>query len=140
MGKIVSDIPSGSDSEKNYQEFSVDQAYDILCEIRDTITRSLSARLSAAGFGDLIEVDLLTLTAMNVHRSAARALIRRLGITSQIASQSVEKLILHGYLDARDNPDKPRQASLITSERGHAAFEEIQDGLKADHDSRITDA
>jgi DNA-binding MarR family transcriptional regulator len=140
MGKIVSDIPSGSDSEKNYQEFSVDQAYDILCEIRDTITRSLSARLSAAGFGDLTEVDLLTLTAMNVHRSAARALIRRLGITSQIASQSVEKLILHGYLDARDNPDKPRQASLITSERGHSAFEEIQDGLKADHDSRITDA
>jgi DNA-binding MarR family transcriptional regulator len=139
MDQIASDIPNKSDDEKDSQEFSADQAYDILCEIRDTIARSLSARLSAAGFDGLTEVDLLTLAAMNVHRSAARALIRRLGITSQIASQSVEKLILRGYLDTRDNPDKPRQASLITTEQGHAAFEEIKDGLKADRDSHITD-
>jgi DNA-binding MarR family transcriptional regulator len=130
MDQVASDTPSNSD-EKNLRDLSADRAYNVLCDIRDAIARNPGSFLSAASFGDLAEIDLLTLAAMNIHRSAARALIRRLEITSQKASQSVEKLIMRGYLDVRDNPDQPRQATLIITERGHTVFAEFQDSLKA---------
>jgi DNA-binding MarR family transcriptional regulator len=125
-----SDTPSKSDDEKNSQDSSVSQAYGVLCDIRDTITKGLNARLSAAGFSDLTGDDLLTLAAMNLHRSAARELIRQVGITSQMASQSVKKMILHGYVGFHDNPDKPRQSALIVTKRGRAVFEQIQDARR----------
>jgi DNA-binding MarR family transcriptional regulator len=114
---------------------SGDQAYDVLCEMRDAIARDLSSRLEAAGYGDLNGDDLLTLTAMNLNRSEARTLIGQLGITGQTGSQSIKKMILCGYLAFHDNPDKPRQSAIIITERGRAAFEEALSGLNAGGDS-----
>jgi DNA-binding MarR family transcriptional regulator len=105
---------------------SASQAHAVLCDLRHSITADLYVRLSAAGFTDLTEEDLLTLAAMNLHRTAARELIRQQGITSQTASQSVKKMILHGYVGFRDNPDRPRQSALIVTEQGQAVFEQIQ--------------
>jgi DNA-binding MarR family transcriptional regulator len=99
--------------------------------MRDAITRGLCSRLAAAGYDDLTGDDLLTVTAMNLDRSAARALIQELGITGQAGSQSVKKLILRGYLGFRDNPDTPRQSAMIITERGRAVFEEAMHGLNA---------
>jgi DNA-binding MarR family transcriptional regulator len=113
---------------------SSDQAYAVLCELRDAIDSGLSSRLSAAGYGDLNGDDLLTLTAMNLNRSEARALIGRLGITGQTGSQSIKKMILRGYLGFQDNPDKPRQSAMIITERGRAAFVEALGGLDAARD------
>jgi len=106
-----------------------EQAFAVLCELRDAIDNGLSSRLSAAGYGDLNGDDLLTLTAMNLNRSQARALIGRLGITGQTGSQSIKKMILRGYLGFHDNPDKPRQSAMIVTDRGRAAFEEALAGL-----------
>jgi DNA-binding MarR family transcriptional regulator len=131
MDRITGDTPNNPE-EKNSQDSSAGKAYDVLCEIRDAFTRSLNARLSAAGFGDLAEGELLTLAAMHLSRLSSRELIRQLGITSQAASQSFEKLILHGYLGFSDNPDKPRQSTITITERGHVAFKEAQEGLGAD--------
>ena len=130
MDKIASDA-SGSSGEKDTQGFSAGQAHSVLCEMRDALTKGLGSRLSAAGYDDLNGDDLLTLTAMNLDRSAARALIQELGMTGQAGSQSVKKMILRGYLGFRDNPDAPRQSAIIVTERGRAAFEEALHGLNA---------
>jgi DNA-binding MarR family transcriptional regulator len=130
MDKVASDA-SGSSGEKDSQDSSAGQAHSVLCEIRDAITKGLGSRLSAAGYDDLTGDDLLTLTAMNLDRSAARALIQELGITGQAGSQSVKKMILRGYLGFRDNPDSPRQSAIIITERGRAVFEEAVHGLDA---------
>lgn len=111
---------------------TVGQEYDVLCDLRDSIPGILDARLAAAGFGDLTENELLVLAAMNFDRSDARSLIRRLGISSQVGSESVEKMILRGYLDFVDSPDNPRQSALSVTKRGRAAFEECEGALKAD--------
>jgi DNA-binding MarR family transcriptional regulator len=109
---------------------SASQAHAVLCDLRHALTGDLYARLSAAGFTDLTEEDLLTLAAMNLHRTAARELIRQLGITSQAASQSVKKMTMQGYVGFRDNPDRPRQSALIVTEQGQAVFEQIQDARR----------
>lgn len=130
MDKIASDA-SGSSGEKDSQDSSAGRVHGVLCEMRDAITRGLGSRLSAAGYDDLTGDDLLTLSAMNLNRSAAHALIQELGITSQAGSQSVKKMILRGYLGFRDNPDMPRQSAIIITERGRAVFEEAMHGLNA---------
>jgi DNA-binding MarR family transcriptional regulator len=130
MVKIASDASSSS-GEEELQDSSTDRARSVLCEMRDAIAKGLGSRLSAAGYDDLTGDDLLTLTAMNLDRSSARGLIQELGITGQAGSQSVKKMILHGYLSFRDNPDTPRQSAIVITERGHAAFQEAVHGLNA---------
>ena len=128
MDKTASDA-SGSFGDKDSQDSSADRAHSVLCEMRDAFAKGLGPRLSAAGYDDLTGEDLLTLTAMNLDRSGARALIQELGITGQAGSQSVKKMILHGYLGFRDNPDAPRQSAIVITERGRAVFEEAVHGL-----------
>jgi DNA-binding MarR family transcriptional regulator len=122
---------SGSFGEKDSQEASAGRAHSVLCEMQDAITKGLGSRLSAAGYDDLTDDDLLTLIAMNLDRAAARALIQELGITGQAGSQSVKKMILHGYLGFRDSPDAPRQSAIVITERGRAVFEAAMHGLNA---------
>lgn len=117
------------------KESSTDQAFAVLCELRDAIATGLGSRLSAAGYSDLNADDLLTLTAMNLNRSEARTLIGDLGITRQAGSQSIMKMILGGYLGFHDNPDQPRQSAITITERGRAAFEEALGDLNAGRDS-----
>ena len=114
----------GSDS-------STDHAYGVLCELREAIAGDLGSRLSAAGYDDLNDDDLLVLTAMNINRSQARTLIARLGITGQTGSQSIKKMILCGYLGFCDNPDRPRQSTIIITDRGRAVYEEALAGTNA---------
>ena len=110
---------------------SADQAYGVLCEMRDAVAAGLGARLSAAGYSDLDTDDLLTLIAMNLDRSQARTLMAQLDITGQRGSQSVKKMILRGYLGFRDHPDKPRQSAIVITERGRAAFDAAMGALRA---------
>ena len=130
MDKIASDA-SGSSGGKDSQDSSPGEAYGVLCGMRDALTRGLGFRLSAAGYDDLSGDDLLTLTAMSLNRSTARALIQELGISGQAGSQAVKKMILRGYLGFCDNPDTPRQSAIMITERGRAAFEEALHGLSA---------
>ena len=133
MNRAASDA-----TEKNSHDFSIwkdcssTEAYEILCDVRDATARSLNARLSAAGFDDIPEDALLILCAIYLNSPAARALIRRLGIDGQAASESIETLILRGYLDFRDNPDDPRQPTVVFAERGCAAVDETIAGLRVD--------
>jgi DNA-binding MarR family transcriptional regulator len=104
--------------------------YEVLCEWRDLTARGLNARLSAGGFNDVPSNGPLILAAM-LYGADARALIRRLGISGPEASQLVETLILRGYLEFLDNPDDPRQPSVVFTKRGQAVLAEAEAGVVA---------
>ena len=108
------------------------EAYRTLCDVRDAMARSINARLSAAGFDDIGGDALLLLLAMRLNSAGTPALIRRLGIDSQAASQSIEALILRGYLEFHDNPDNPREPTVVLTERGSAVLPEALAGFNAD--------
>jgi aryl sulfotransferase len=118
------------------QAASLQEQFEVLCDVRDTIagasTQILSARLSAAGFNDIPGDALLLLYTIYMSGAMARPLMRRLGISSQVATQSVETLILRKYLEFRDNPDDPRQPTVVLTERGRAVIGETDAGLQAD--------
>jgi DNA-binding MarR family transcriptional regulator len=130
MDKIAGYDSDGS-GEKVSQDSSAGHAYGVLSGMRDAITRGLCARLSTAGYGDLTGDDLLTLTAMSLNRSAARALIQKLGISGQAGSQSIKRMILRGFLGFRDNPETPRQSAIIITEQGRAVVQEALRCLRA---------
>jgi aryl sulfotransferase len=105
---------------------SLQKAYRLLCDIRDT-SRDLNACLSAGGFDDIPEDGLLILCALGlegIEGRATRALIRRLGISGLAAGQSIETLMLRGYVELQDNPDDPRQPAIAFTDRGRAALDE----------------
>lgn len=125
---------------------SMRHAYDLLCEVREASARTLRSRLAAAGFDDVSRDGLLLLWAIHVggqamrssgrepggSGSAARDLIRRLGITGQASGQALETLLLRGYLDFEDNPDDPRQPSVNITERGRSMLQETIVGVSVD--------
>lgn len=107
------------------------EAYDILCDVRGVSAQGLSSRFAAAGFDDVPQDALSVLGAMHLNGAAARVLLRHLGITSQAASQSLESLIKHGYLEFRDDPDNPRLPMVSITDRGHAVLDEAENALRA---------
>lgn len=127
-------------------EDSLRHAYDLLCEVRDASARTLRGRLSAAGFDDVSRDGLLILCATHAARSAmraggpavrdsgsaARGMIRRLGITGPASGQALETLLLRGYLDFEDNPADPRQPSVTITERGRSMLHEAFIGVSVD--------
>lgn len=127
-------------------EDSLRHAQELLCEVRDASARTLRGRLSAAGFDDVTQDGLLILCATHAARSAmrasgpavrdsgsaARGLIRGLGITGQASGQALEALLLHGYLDFEDNPGNPRQPSVAITERGRSMLQAAFIGVSVD--------
>lgn len=113
-------------------ESSLQEAYEAFCEVRAASTRALRTHLAAAGFGDISGDGLLILGMQAANGSAAHELMRRLGITEEMASRALESLILLGHLELRDKPDNPRQPSIVVTERGRAVLAEIKVGLRMD--------
>jgi len=114
------------------QGASLQEAYENVCDLRETIGRSLGSRLIAAGFDDIPENALIILWTMSSYGAGARALIRRLGIDGPAASELMETLVLRGYLEFQDDPSHPRQPTIAFTERAQAAIKEARAGLKAD--------
>jgi aryl sulfotransferase len=136
MDRIAGDA-RGSADEKNAQRSSLleqkpylREPYEALCEVRSLAPLGLNARLSAAGFNDIPEDALLTLAAMP-YGPAARVLIRYLGIASEAASQALETLIWRGYLEFRNNPEDARKPTVVLTNQGRAALDQIEAGAIA---------
>jgi aryl sulfotransferase len=128
----MKDMGGGPHSTQSSRDVMLRRQESFLREVGDASKRTLSARLSVAGFADISPTALLVLCAMYMNEAAARELIRKVGIDSRAASQSLETLILHGYLEFQDDPDeRPRPVVAIT-EQGHAILNEVR--------SRVTGA
>jgi aryl sulfotransferase len=118
-------VASGLNGE-NSPDAVLRQQESYLREVRAASERTLSVRLSAAGFADISQNALLLLSAMFINEAAARELIRKLGIDSQAAGQSLETLIQDGYLKLPDNSDERRGPDIAITEQGHAVLNEAQ--------------
>jgi aryl sulfotransferase len=127
MDRIANNFPGNIDKEFSSH---LSHLYEILHRIR--AMRSLSTRLSAAGFDGISEDALLVLYGIGHSGPESRALMQRLDVSIPVASLSVQTLIRHGYLEFRDNPNNPRQPMVVPTERGQAAMHETNAGLVAD--------
>jgi aryl sulfotransferase len=90
----------------------------ILREVRDgmaPITRSLSA----AGFGDIRDDELLVLLALGMGKKKAGSLLRIAEVADQAVDSMTQTLLSRGYLERREGPNEPGQAIIALSE--HAA-------------------
>ncbi|MGA8162479.1 MAG: sulfotransferase domain-containing protein [Acidobacteriaceae bacterium] len=127
-------MPLDSDgvSEKGPEGDPLQDAYEVLREIRDTVQRNINAHLSAAGFDNISENALLILCAINFAGAAAPALIRRLGMQGPTASEPIEALIQSKYMDFLVNPDDPRKVTIVLTNRGRAALHIVTSCLHID--------
>lgn len=123
-------VASGPNRE-NSRDAMLRQHESFLLEARDASERTLSARLSAAGFADISRNALLVLGAMYMNEAGARELIRKLGIDSLAAGESLDTLIRQGYLEFHDNPDERRRPAVAISERGYAMLNEALSYVRA---------
>jgi aryl sulfotransferase len=98
----------------------------LLRELLDANERTLSARLSATGLAEISRSALLVLGAMSMNEAGARELLLKLGIGSQAASESLETLILHDYLEFRDDADERRGSVVAVTEQGQAMLHAAQ--------------
>ncbi len=76
------------------------------------------------------------LGGMAHHRASAALITRELRITRQAASQLVEGLVAHGYLERGTDPSDRRRVTLELTEKGRAAANAVQAGV-ADVDSEL---
>jgi DNA-binding MarR family transcriptional regulator len=86
--------------------------------------------LFANGFDDMPHNGPYVLGGMANHGMTPETLIRALGISKQAASQLIDVLVMRGYLNRSVNPDDRRRMMLELTERGRAAAETVQDGIK----------
>lgn len=138
MDRAARDVPiaagdavASGPNRENSRHAMLRQHESFLLEVRDASVRTLRARLSAAGFADISQNALLVLGAMYMNEAAARELIRKLGIDSQAAAQSLDTLIQQGYLEFHDNPGERRRPIVAISEQGYAMLNEAQTYVRA---------
>jgi DNA-binding MarR family transcriptional regulator len=102
----------------------------LLRSARATYGRVIRRGLFANGFDDMPHNGPYVLGGMANHGMTPETLIRALGISKQAASQLIDVLVMRGYLNRSVNPDDRRRMTLELTERGKAAAEAVQDGIK----------
>jgi aryl sulfotransferase len=103
----------------------------LLREASDVQADSLDAHLSAAGFGDLPQHGPFVLGALAFRGGVTGDLKRVLGMTERQASETVEALVTHGYLDLRVEPADRRRVRITLTGRGRAAVLALWNCLRA---------
>jgi DNA-binding MarR family transcriptional regulator len=59
------------------------------------------------------------------------AIVQRLRVTKQAASELVDALVLRGYLSRTPDPDDRRRVNVALTERGHEAADAVLAGVLA---------
>jgi DNA-binding MarR family transcriptional regulator len=103
----------------------------LLRAARGAYAGAIRCRLLDAGFDDLPRSGPFVLGGMANHGGSAADLIRDLGVTKQAASQLVDTLVVHGYLDRHVDADDRRRMTIALTERGRAAAAAVRDGVEA---------
>ena len=98
---------------------------------RGSYAQAISARLEAAGFGDLPRNGAFVLGGMGNHGGAAADMVQGLGVTKQAASQLIDTMVLRGYLNRDINPDDRRRMTIGLTDRGRAAAAAVSSGIES---------
>ncbi len=110
----------------------------LLHATRGTYTAAIQRAQAKVGCDDVPASGEPILSAMEWSGASLEEVIRRLGVTKQAVSQSVETLVARGYLErARDSSDR-RRVTLSLTPRGRiagkaarAAIEQVDRDLQA---------
>ena len=113
------------------RENYLESTYEMLCEARGAVTRNLLTRLSVEGFDDINGDDLLGF-CLAVANDPEQTLVRRLGVTDQALSQSIERLTLREYLKCQDNQGGPGRQAVAPTERGRVMLARARQALSVD--------
>ena len=97
----------------------------LLRAARGSYGRAIAEQLEAAGIDDLPRHGPFVLGGMANRGGSAAEMIAGLGISKQRASQLIDTLVLRGYLIREINPDDRRRTTILLTERGRSAAEEI---------------
>ena len=102
----------------------------LLRAARGSYSRAIAQRLDAAGIDDLPRHGPFVLGGMANRGGTAAEMIAGLGISKQRASQLIDTLVLRGYLIREINADDRRRTTVLLTERGRAAADEIRAGVE----------
>jgi DNA-binding HxlR family transcriptional regulator len=76
---------------------------------------------SAIGCDDLPSSGSFIISAMNWSNASLDAVLHWMGVSKQAVSQSVDLLVVRGYLSRAQNPRDRRRVNLVLTDRGRAA-------------------
>ncbi len=88
---------------------------------RGTYTDAIQSAQAKIGCADVPASGEFILSAMEWSGASIEAIVRFLGVTKQAVSQTVETLVVRGYLERVRDPADRRRVKLSLTERGHAA-------------------
>ncbi len=93
----------------------------LLLATRGTYTAAVRRAQSRIGCKDVPASGEFILSAMEWTGASIEPIVRWLGVSKQAVSQSVDLLVVRGYLDRVRDPSDGRRVKLRLTERGHAA-------------------
>ncbi len=93
----------------------------LLLATRGTYTAAVRRAQAKIGCTDVPASGEFILSAMEWTGASIEPIVRWLGVSKQAVSQSVDQLVVRGYLERARDPSDRRRVKLLLTERGHAA-------------------
>ncbi len=93
----------------------------LLLATRGTYTAAVRRAQAKIGCTDVPASGEFILSAMEWTGASIEPIVRWLGVSKQAVSQSVDQLVVRGYLERARDPSDRRRVKLLLTDRGHAA-------------------
>jgi DNA-binding MarR family transcriptional regulator len=93
----------------------------LLRAARNTYSRAVEVAHSKSGCDDLPANGAYLISAMHWSGASLESVIRWMGVTKQAVGQTVDTLVLRGYLERSQEPLDRRRVNLTLTERGREA-------------------
>jgi len=120
---------------KNYDDVPLSA---LLQAARGTYTHAMEAAQSRIGCEDLSATGGYIVSAMHWSGAPLDAVVRWMGVTKQAVSQSVDTLVVRGYLARSEDPSDRRRVNLTLTDRGRAAGKAARSAIER-VDRRLAD-
>jgi len=109
----------------------------LLRSAQDAYSNAVDRALSRAGFEDLPRAGGFIVSAMNWSNASLESVIRWMGVSKQAVSQSVDALVVRGYLERAQDPHDRRRVNLVLTDRGRWAGDTARAAVeRVDHQLR----
>jgi aryl sulfotransferase len=123
-------LPASSPASPSADKEPETRATALLHEVRQSMA-PIRRGLSAAGFGDIHDDELLVLLALGMNKKNVDSLLPIAEVADQAVGSITETLLSRGYLERKENPDVPGQSSIALSEHGAMACMAVDLELRA---------
>jgi DNA-binding MarR family transcriptional regulator len=103
----------------------------LLRAARGAYGQAIRRALGDRGFDDVPPNGPFVIGGIGNHGQPLGALVQRLRVTKQAASELVDTLVLRGYLSRAPDPDDRRRVNVTLTERGQEAADAVRCGVRA---------